>query len=191
MSTISFYYGSMGCGKSTYALQLRHTLARAGFKPLLVKPSMDTRDEFVVRSRMGVEHPAMLLPLELDSLADQCGHFTHIICDESQFLMPDNLEALRRCADDFGLQVDLFGLRTDYTGKLFEASAAIMAMADNLVELPMIYKDGAKANMHLRFIDGKPYFGGSGIFVGDIDDEYESVSRREFFSRKLTLEGSN
>lgn len=184
MAELSFHYGVMSCGKSTYVLQLRHTLEREGFKPILVKPSFDTRDEKVVRSRIGIEHEAIIVgPDEyLGGLIDE--DITHVIVDEAQFLSDKNIEDLQELVDTYSVEVYCFGLRTAYTGRLFDATAYLMAIADNLVELPMVYKDGSKANMHIRYVDGKPIFDGNATFVGDIDEEYESVSRREYFSRR-------
>ena len=185
MAHLNFHYGVMNCGKSTYVLQLRHTLEREGFKPVLLKPSFDTRDENVVRSRIGIEHEAITVG------PDEChlGHLigsdtTHLIVDEAQFLSDNNIEGLQELVDEYEMEVYCFGLRTAYTGRLFDATAYLMAIADNLIELPMIYKDGGKANMHIRYVDGKPIFDGTATFVGDVDEEYESVSRREYFSRR-------
>lgn len=174
----------MNCGKSTYVLQLRHTLEREGFKPLLIKPSFDTRADGVVKSRIGIEYEAVTVGPD-DSLRELVpGDTTHVIVDEAQFLSDRNIEDLQSLVDDRGINVDCFGLRTAYTGRLFDATAYLMAIADNLIELPMIYKDGRKANMHIRYIDGKPVFDGNATFVGDVDEEYESVSRKEYFSRR-------
>lgn len=182
-ASFNFHYGTMGCGKSTYVLQMRHTLEREGFSPALIKPSKDTRDLGVVRSRIGIEHECLLVsgPEDL-KMIDPLS--THIICDESQFLDDASILGLANMVDSAGMTVHCFGLRTDYTGRLFPASAALMALADHLVELPMIYKDGRKAIMHVRKVDGEPIFEGNPIFVGDIDDEYESVSRKEYFVRR-------
>lgn len=177
----------MGSGKSTYVLQLRHTLEREGFHPLLVKPSFDTREPGVVRSRIGIEYPAFtILPDDdtHDRLQWRGDAVTHVIVDEAQFLSEKNIDGLRKIVDRESIPVYCFGLRTAYTGRLFEATAHLMAIADELIELPMIYKDGSKANMHIRYVGGVPVFDGAATFVGDIDEEYESVSRREFFRRK-------
>lgn len=184
MAELSFHFGTMNCGKSTYVLQLRHTLEREGFKPVLVKPSFDTRTDGVVRSRIGIEHEAITVKPDdyLGGLIDE--DVTHVIVDEAQFLSAKNIEDLQELVDVYDVEVYCFGLRTAYTGRLFDATAYLMAIADNLVELPMIYKDGSKANMHIRYVDGSPIFDGTATFVGDVDEEYESVSRKEYFRRK-------
>jgi thymidine kinase len=181
MASITFHYGAMGCGKSAYALQLRHSLEEAGFVPCLVKPVTDTRST-EVKSRIGISHPCRNVA-EDDDLSWVRGH-SHLVIDEAQFLSPTNVSGLPILADEFDVEVHCFGLRTDYTGCLFEATASLFAIADDLRELPVLYRDGRKAIMHLRTVDGSPVFDGDPISVGDLGDQYESVSRREYFRRR-------
>jgi len=186
-SKIRFYYGSMGCGKSTYAMQMCHMLTASDFDATLLKSSFDTRDENVIRSRIGFEANCISIDANTN-VYDVVNIYkvTHIIVDEAQFLSTKNITSLIKCADEYNMEINLFGLRTAYTGKLFDASAEIMAVADELIELPLIYKDGEKAIMHIRKVGGTEVYSGKDEFVGDIDEEYESVSRREYFSRRYS-----
>lgn len=165
----------MGSGKSTLALQTHHTLKSKGFSPVLVKSTVDTRDPGVVKSRIG-------LSMECYSFENlNTEGATHVIVDEAQFLTEAEIETLCKLSDN-GIYVLCFGLRTSFTGKLFEGSALLFAIADELIELPIISRDGNKCVMHVRRVDGVPVFDGNSIFVGD-QDIYESVSRKEW--RKL------
>jgi len=184
MAELTFYYSTMAAGKSTAALQLNYSLNQAGFKPQLMKPSLDTRDVGCIRSRIGIEAPATLitdLPIGKLNL-----YATHLIVDEAQFLNKKQVEDLGLIADYYEMPVYCYGLRTAYTGELFEGAAALMAIADNLIELPLISKDNKKAVMHIRYVDGKPIFEGDPIFVGDIVEEYRSVSRNEYYIARTT-----
>ena len=40
MSKVTFYYGTMGSGKSTALLQLNYSLKESGFKPIMIKPEI-------------------------------------------------------------------------------------------------------------------------------------------------------
>lgn len=184
MASIRFYYSVMAAGKSVSALQLNYSLEHAGFKPLLAKPAMDTRDEGVVRSRIGVEHECILLETGKDVPLNK--NHTHVIVDEAQFLDERTIMQLRLIADVGELPVYLFGLRTSYTGELFPATAKIMAIADEIVELPLIYSDGDKATMHVRYIGNDAVFDGVPTIVGDVvgEERYESVSRKTYFRLK-------
>jgi thymidine kinase len=169
---IQFLYGTMGGGKSTLALQTNYTLKSKGFHPILVKSSVDTRDPDVIKSRIGLSHPCQSFK-NLDTTGA-----THVIVDEAQFLTEDEVEILCQKSDE-GMQILCFGLRTSFTGKLFEGSALLFAIADELIELPIVSRDGNKCVMHIRRIDGIPIFTGNSIHVGD-QDIYESVSRKEW-----------
>lgn len=184
---IKFYYGTMGCGKSSYALQLNYQLEQAGFVPLLLKPATDTRDTGVIQSRMGFAKPCYTLQNDAINLIHVSVFFqksTHLIIDEAQFLSPSLVRELCRLGDEYDKDVIFFGLRTTYTGVLFDGTATIFALADELIELPTLYKDGNKTIMHILKVDGKEVFEGDPIHVGD--QEYESVSRKEYFRRQLT-----
>jgi thymidine kinase len=174
----------MAAGKSTYALQLNYTLEQAGFRPLLMKPAMDTRDEGVVRSRLGIERECFLLEEGKDIPFTKL--HTHLIVDEAQFLSDKMVEQLRLVADMADRPVNLFGLRTSYTGELFPGTAKIMAIADEILELPLIYKDGDKATMHVRYLGKNAVFDGNPTIVGDTvgEERYESVSRRTYYRLK-------
>jgi thymidine kinase len=181
MNDITFYYSVMGSGKSTYALQLNYSLKQAGFNPVLLKPKLDTRDNNKVKSRIGIEEDCLLIDNNLE-IPKNC---THLIIDEAQFLSQSEISMLNFYSIENEIPLYFFGLRTSYTGKLFEGSAILMAIADNLIELPLIYKDGNKATMHLRFINNNAIFEGDPINVGDLigSERYESVSRVEYFKR--------
>jgi thymidine kinase len=171
----------MGSGKSTAALQLNFSLKEAEFKPLLIKPKIDTRTEGTIKSRIGLEEKCLLFSEEVDLISLIPEKVTHVICDEAQFLNHNEIIKLCELVDDYGIDVYCFGLRTAYNGELFEGSAALFALADDLIELPLIFKDGKKTIMHIRYIDGKPIFAGDPIHIGDIKEDYKSVSRQYYF----------
>ena len=176
----------MGSGKSTYLLQLNFSLKAAGFKPLLIKPEIDTRTTGTIASRIGLEEPCEIWSSSTD-IKVLTENFTHVLCDEAQFLNKEQIIALANLVDFSEITVYCFGLRTSYTGDLFEGSAALFALADDLIELPLIYKDGHKTIMHVRYVNGVPTFDGDPIHVGDIVEDYESVSRQQYFSLKKEL----
>jgi thymidine kinase len=73
-----------------------------------------------------------------------------IFVDEAQFLSRDQVWQLARVADHLGVPVLAYGLRTDFQGELFEGSAALLAIADNLREVRTICECGRKATMVAR-----------------------------------------
>lgn len=182
----------MSAGKSLYVLQRAYTLDQAGFRPLVAKPSFDTRDVGVVRSRIGIERECVLLGDPIERVAEfeqrTTSFPTHLLVDEAQFLTRNQVQSLQYIADSWGIPISAYGLRTSYTGELFEGSAALLAIADDIEELPLTYSDGNKANMHLRVEGGSPTFDGPRNIVGDVG-EYRSVSRAAWFELKDEHDG--
>jgi thymidine kinase len=73
-----------------------------------------------------------------------------------------------------------YGLRTDFRGEAFEGSAALLAIADELVEIKTICHTGKKATMVVRVDEkGRAVTAGPQVEIGG-NDRYVSVSRAEF-----------
>ncbi|MDP9085511.1 MAG: thymidine kinase, partial [Pseudomonadota bacterium] len=103
--------------------------------------------------------------------------------DEAQFLSRDQVLELCRIADEIGLPVLAYGLRTDFQGELFPGSAALLALADALVELKAVCECGRKATMNLRVDNkGRAVAAGAQNEIGG-NDRYVALCRRHFFAR--------
>ena len=103
-----------------------------------------------------------------------------MLVDEAQFLTRDQVWQLARVADDLGIPVLCYGLRTDFLGNLFPGSQWLLAIADTLTELKAVCACGRKATMNLR-IDGqgKPVASGQQTEIGG-NDRYVALCRRHF-----------
>ncbi|HEU0309722.1 MAG TPA: thymidine kinase, partial [Sphingomicrobium sp.] len=76
-----------------------------------------------------------------------------------------------------------YGLRTDFLGNLFPGSAALLALADALIELKAVCECGRKATMNLRVdSDGHAVASGAQTEVGG-NDRYVALCRKHFFER--------
>jgi thymidine kinase len=106
-----------------------------------------------------------------------------ILVDEAQFLTRDHVLQLCRVSDELGIPVLCYGLRTDFQGQLFEGSAALLALADALVELKAVCECGRKATMNLRVdSEGHAVASGAQTEIGG-NDRYVALCRRHFFDR--------
>jgi thymidine kinase len=54
MSKLFFRYGAMGSGKTTALLQVAHNYEQKNMKVILIKPSIDTKGDSKVVSRIGI-----------------------------------------------------------------------------------------------------------------------------------------
>ena len=81
---LKFFFGTMGSGKSTQALQIRHNLATRGLQVLLMT-QLDRQDGRV-SSRLGVSAEAAIITAETDlyELAREHGErygLDALVCD--------------------------------------------------------------------------------------------------------------
>jgi thymidine kinase len=106
-----------------------------------------------------------------------------VLVDEAQFLTRDHVLQLCRVSDELGIPVLCYGLRTDFQGQLFDGSAALLALADALIELKAVCECGRKATMNLRVdAEGHAVARGAQTEIGG-NDRYVALCRRHFFER--------
>jgi thymidine kinase len=186
MAKLYFYYSSMNAGKSTTLLQSSYNYRERGMNTLVLTPELDNRVEVgTVSSRIGLTAEATtfttadnLLAIVEDSVADQPLHC--LLIDEAQFLVREQVQQLGNIADDLGIPVLCYGLRTDFQGQLFEGSQHLLAWADNLVEIKTICHCGSKATMVLRLDgQGRVVKQGAQIKIGG-NESYQAVCRKHF-----------
>ena len=162
MAKLYFYYSTMNAGKSTMLLQASYNYRERGIHTAILAPAFDDRGgEKTVSSRIGLQAAAVpfdatdnLLELIRDLLKKQS--IDCVFVDEAQFLESQQVKQLSDVADELGIPVLCYGLRTDFQGKLFTGSQQLLAWADDLTEIKTICHCGQKSNMVLRIDeDGK------------------------------------
>jgi len=181
-----FYYSAMNAGKSTILLQSSYNYQERGMQTMLLCPVIDTRaGAGVIQSRIGLSADAVTFERAQDLLELVRGEHGRrklacVLVDEAQFLTKAQVYQLTEVADELGIPVLAYGIRTDFQGNLFEGSERLLAWADKLVELKTICHCGRKATMVLRVdAGGKPVREGAQIEIGG-NDRYVSVCRRHF-----------
>jgi thymidine kinase len=186
MAKLYFYYSSMNAGKSTMLLQASFNYRERGMATLLFTAGIDTRTESgVIASRIGLSAPAMPFFAETDLHALVAGDHARrridcVLVDEAQFLNRSQVWQLARIADDLGIPVLAYGLRTDFLGALFEGSQWLLALADVLTEIKAVCACGRKATMNLRIdTHGKAVVSGDQTEIGG-NDRYVALCRRHF-----------
>ena len=159
MSKLYFTYSAMNAGKSAILLQAAYNYRERGMEVMLWTSGHYGTDDAAqmgeIESRIGLRADAHLYRDETDlfeAIAAQrkAGQLDAIFFDEAQFLTKAQVWQLARVGDTFGLPVLCYGLRTDFQGELFEGSAALLALADDLREARTICHCGRKATMTAR-----------------------------------------
>ncbi|KUR80883.1 thymidine kinase [Novosphingobium sp. FSW06-99] len=187
MAKLHFYYASMNAGKSTALLQADFNYRERGMATMLWTAAVDHRPDATpgldIVSRIGIGAPARRYDRDTDLVAaimPGAPDLSAVLVDEAQFLTEDQVWQLAWIADEAGIPVLCYGLRTDFRGALFEGAATLLAIADRLVELRGVCHCGAKATMNLR-IDpqGHPVRDGAQTEIGG-NDRYIALCRRHF-----------
>ena len=174
MAELRFFFGTMGSGKSTQALQIHHNLTKSGLFCVLVT-QLDRR-EGVVSSRLGVAAEATVIDGTVDlhrlvaqEHAERRGGIHAVVCDEAQFYQPGQIDQLARLVDELDIEVYAFGLLTSFQGLLFPASQRLMEVADQRSELQVEARCwcGARATHNARLVNGVQVYEGDLKVVGD------------------------
>jgi thymidine kinase len=175
-----FRYGAMGSSKSANLIMTAYNYKVQGKKIMILKPGVDTRDEKnSIVSRTGMKQEIDLLtynftyipqyiPIDLDC----------VLVDECQFLEVEQIDQLRYITKY--CPVICYGLRTDYSSKLFPSSQRLMEIADNIEEIKTtcVYCN-KKAIINAKYkIDGDVKIiiksGSANIDIGG-DDKYQAM----------------
>ena len=189
MAKVYFYYSAMNAGKSTTLLQADFNYRERGMETMLWTAAHDDRSGVgTIGSRIPLSAPAHTYDQDVD-LFDAVGEELKkrelhcILVDEAQFLTQRHVLQLCEIADTLSIPVLCYGLRTDFQGKLFPGSAALLALADSLVELKAVCECGRKATMNLRVDqEGHAVAAGAQTEIGG-NDRYIALSRKHFFER--------
>ncbi|MFO6448296.1 thymidine kinase [Erythrobacter sp. NE805] len=185
MAKLYFYYASMNAGKSSHLLQADFNYRERGMATMLWTAALDSRSAGMVRSRIGLESEAHRFTPETDlwaevTAAHAAGRLDCVLVDEAQFLVPEQVWQLARLADEAGIPVLCYGLRTDFQGALFPGSAVLLGIADALVELKAVCHCGRKATMNLRVdAEGRAVRQGAQTEIGG-NDRYVALCRKHF-----------
>ena len=190
MAKLHFFYSTMNAGKSTSLLQSNHNYKENGLDTLIFLPNETSKlSNGQIVSRIGLKAKAIIANKDFNFLNfikdNGSENLSCILIDEAQFLTKEQVIQLGQVADRLNYPVMCYGIRTDFRGELFEGSAELLALADNLIELKTICSlCSRKATMVVRKDDsGNVVTEGSKVVVGG-NDIYMPVCRKHY--RKLT-----
>lgn len=184
MGKLRFYYGAMNSLKTGTLLTKVYQFEQCGCNTIILKPSFDTRDSGVIKSRAISESRECHtfdyntdLYLLINTLKRNAMKNV-VFIDEVNFIQPEQVHHLWEASKELDIDVFAYGLKTNYKNELFEASKKLLILADTVEEIKsMCSYCHNKATTHLRYVDGIPILNGDSCIVGDIDgsERYESV----------------
>ena len=172
-----YFAGPMDSGKSTLALQTAHTQSANGRNGCLFT-SQDRGGEARITSRIGLSEPAVEVGSRfsfLDFIRDiraRGEQVDFLVCDETQFYTPAQIDELALAVDEWDVDVFCFGLLTDCRTELWDASKRLVEVADRVEMTPIqpLCWCGRPGIHTARVIDGAIVLEGPQVAVGDMDD---------------------
>ena len=175
MAKLYFKYGVMGSSKTAQALIAKFNYEENKKRVLLLKPAIDDRDGAdIIKSRIGLKSSATVIGADNQIPISLIANYDVIICDESQFFSPKQIERLKDIAVFCDIPVLCYGLLTDFQTKLFPGSKRLIELADSLQEIKMVCSCGRKATVNARRIDGEITTEGEQILLGS-NETYEAM----------------
>lgn len=198
MAELVFFTGPMDCGKSTLALQMDYTQSshdRVG--QLFTR--FDRAGEAVITSRIGLSRQAIEVDDQFSFMDHVVAHLTcggrldYVICDETQFFLPEQVDELARIVDELDIDVFAFGILSDFRTQMFPGSKRLVELADRMemLQVQPLCWCGRRATHNARTIDGVMVVEGDQVAVGDIGSDpdsraslrYEVLCRRHHRAR--------
>ncbi len=189
MASLYFKYAAMNSGKSTQLLQAQYNYFERGMNPVAMTAGIDNRTAVgKITSRLGIDCPAYTFDKTTDIFSfveemNEGGKPVDILfIDEAQFLSEAQAFQCARVVDELDIPVLCYGLKTDFMGKLFEGSEALLRLSDNIEEIKAICWCGKKATMTARLTPkGDMVKSGQQIAIGG-NEMYTALCRKHFMS---------
>ncbi|HDR8453917.1 TPA: thymidine kinase [Bacillus cereus] len=181
MAKIYFRYGTMDSSKTARLCMDAYEYQQRGEFVLPMKPVIDTRSATgYIESRAGLKVKCLDVEkgynvfAHVSMLVNNGINLACVFVDEAQFLTYSQVLQLRMIATELDIPVMCYGLRTDFTGQMFEGSKTLFELAEVFEEVKTICREEGcrhKAMFNVRYENGKPTFKGDSVKIGDTKEE--------------------
>ncbi len=188
---VLFKYGTINYGKSMHLLATAYNFQEHNIPFMVLKSEIDDRDgENVIHSRALGDRECVSIGKEAN-IYELVATYTQIsgeklkwiLVDEAQFLSEEQVEELVAIADNMGINIICYGLRTDFKTRLFPASKRLFELADSVEEIKSSCYCGSKTIVNARVNSERQIVTeGAQVEVGG-DDRYVSLCRRCYFTK--------
>ena len=197
MSKLYFRYGAMNSGKSTALLQAAYNYEERAQHVLIAKPSVDSKGDKAIISRLGVSRDVDFLIPPDQNLRErfaaesamlkqtQNKEIACLLLDEAQFLTPEQVNQCLEIAVLDSVPVLTYGIRTDFKTLSFPGSRRLLEIAHSLEELKTICRCGRKAMFNGRLLNGFFVFDGEQVAIDGDQVTYESLCANCYLEKTL------
>ena len=191
---LTFYYGSMGCGKTRELLKVSHSKKEDGFGVAIMKPEVDKKGGKYLVSRDESEQKVDFLIKSKDNIYLEISKYlvnhnlNFVLVDEAQFLEPHHIDELSDVVDILGISVICYGLRSDFKTMAFPGSLRLFEVSDVMEELITICRCGKRAKFNGRIVNGEFTSNGEQVAIdGENHVEYESLCGKCYLEKVLGI----
>lgn len=178
MAKLYFKYGTMESGKSTKIIQEAYNYDRNNKSIIVAKPIIDSKGNDKIVSRIGIQRKIDVY-IESDNLKEIYEKINKdtfcILIDEAQFLNKNQVFELFKITKLLEIPVMCYGLKSNFKGKFFEGSEALMIYADSLEEIVTICSCGKKARFNARKVNGDFVTDGEDVLIDGSNENVEYV----------------
>lgn len=178
MAKLHFKYGAMNSGKSDTLIKTAYNYTEQGLTVVTAKPAVDTKGDGLIVARAGLTRKADIIVTPEANVQEEVRRYLGgitlraancVLVDESQFLMPEQIDQLYTVAKVDDISVIAYGLRTDFRSKLFPGSRRLFELADNIEKLPTMCRCGSQAEFNCRQVNGAFVFEGDQVAIDGED----------------------
>lgn len=178
MAKLYFKYGTMESGKSTKIIQEAYNYDRNNKSIIVAKPIIDSKGNDKIVSRIGIQRKIDVY-IESDNLKEIYEKINKdtfcILIDEAQFLNKNQVFELFKITKLLEIPVMCYGLKSNFKGKFFKGSEALMIYADSLEEIVTICSCGKKARFNARKVNGDFVTDGEDVLIDGSNENVEYV----------------
>lgn len=191
MAQLYYRYGTMNAGKSIELLKVACNYEEKEKHVLVMTSGLDDRyGKGIIHSRAGLSREAYPVEedtniLEVFMMENYRQRIDCVLIDEAQFLKKHHVEELVEIVDSFECPVICYGLKNDFSNRLFEGAYYLLVYADKIEEIKTICWCGRKATMVARVLDGKIVRGGEQIVIGG-NEMYVSLCRKHYNDGRIS-----
>ena len=180
MAKLYFRYGAMNSGKTALLLQAAHNYEERGMEVLIVKPTIDSKGDDHLVSRIGLTRKVDKLLAPKDDIFKYVKKLKRnikcILVDEAQFLEKEQVDELMHIVVKLNIPVICYGLRSDFKTNGFPGSTRLLELAHTIEEMKTICSCGKKAMFNARKLNDKFIFDGEQVAIdGEAKVTYESL----------------
>lgn len=178
MSKLHFKYATMNSGKTIDLMRTAYNYEENGYKVLIIKPSIDTKGNDEIVTRVGLSRKVDLLLATSDTILDKIEGLENVKCifvDEAQFLTTKQVDELYLITKKYDIPVICYGLRLNFKMESFEGSKRLLEIAEELEELITLCKCGEVARYVGRKVNGEYVSSGNEVVIDGANKSVEYI----------------